>query len=50
MFTLDDISEVLNFLQKEKTLRHRNKILCIADKHGRDNIKEYTYSDMADNS
>jgi hypothetical protein len=31
-------------------LRHRNKILRIADKHGWDTVKEYTDSDLADNA
>lgn len=48
---IDDISEVLDIIKKEKeALRQRNKILRIADKHGWDTVKEYTDSDLADNS
>lgn len=48
---IDDINEALDIIQKEKeSLRQRNKILRIADKHGWDTVKEYTDSDLADNS
>jgi hypothetical protein len=49
---VDDVSEMISIIQKEKeVLRHRNKILRIADKHGsRDTVKEYTDSDLADNA
>jgi hypothetical protein len=48
---VDDVSEITSIIQREKeALRHRNKILCIADKHGWDTVKEYTDSDLADNA
>jgi hypothetical protein len=48
---VDDVSEIISIIQKDKeALRHRNKILRIADKHGWDTVKEYTDSDLADNT
>lgn len=36
------------FSAEKETLRKRNKILKIADKHGRDTVQEYLESPLAD--
>eukprot|EP00105_Crassostrea_gigas_P016351 XP_011433697.1 PREDICTED: organic solute transporter subunit alpha-like [Crassostrea gigas] len=46
-----DFSGITNLISSEKeAIRHRNKILRIADNHGWGTVKEYVDSDFADNN